>query len=165
MAASNGSFFADERRPQIYTSEKNGNDQTGDGSEEKPFKTALQAMRFAKTEPLPDIMVDGKEENTKFEKISKSQLKKVTGMWKTEQKKEEKKAEQEAQKAAQREKNLEEAKQITIQEDKSLPTAKQIKIRDTTDNRDSRVKIFGWVHRLRQQGDHYLSTLLFGSVL
>ena len=57
-------FIADERRPPIYTSEKDGNDQTGDGSEEKPFKTALQAMRFAKTEPFPDIMVDGKEENS-----------------------------------------------------------------------------------------------------
>jgi asparaginyl-tRNA synthetase len=31
--------------PTVYTSEKNGNDETGDGSEGKPFKTPLQAYR------------------------------------------------------------------------------------------------------------------------
>jgi len=30
--------------PTVYTSEKNGNDETGDGSEEKPFKTPLQVL-------------------------------------------------------------------------------------------------------------------------
>ena len=52
-----------DQRPPIFTSEKNGNDQDGDGSEEKPFKTVIQAMRCAKSEPFPDIMVDGKDEN------------------------------------------------------------------------------------------------------
>lgn len=33
--------------PSFYTSEKNGNDETGDGSESKPFKTAFQV--FLKT--------------------------------------------------------------------------------------------------------------------
>ncbi len=30
--------------PSFYTSEKNGNDETGDGSEAKPFKTPLQVL-------------------------------------------------------------------------------------------------------------------------
>ncbi len=47
----------------MYTSESKGCDESGDGSEEKPFKTAIQAMRFAKSEPFPEIMVDAKDEN------------------------------------------------------------------------------------------------------
>ena len=30
--------------PAVYTSEKNGSDETGDGSEGKPFKTPLQVF-------------------------------------------------------------------------------------------------------------------------
>ena len=48
----------------IYTSEKHGDDESGDGSEERPLKTVLQAMRLAKSEPFPVIMVDGKEESS-----------------------------------------------------------------------------------------------------
>lgn len=46
----------------IYTSEKRGSDETGDGSEQKPFKTVLQALRQAEKEPWPSIYVDAKEE-------------------------------------------------------------------------------------------------------
>jgi len=45
---------------ELYSSEKHGNDETGDGSSEKPFKTVLQAMRHAGKEPFPTIYVDGK---------------------------------------------------------------------------------------------------------
>lgn len=73
--------------------------------------------------------------------------------------------------------NLEKAKQIKFEQDPSLPQAKvvsinnttcqatvyilllslmylilQIKIRDSLANRDKRVAINGWVHRLRRQG-------------
>ena len=48
--------------PTVYTSEKAGSDETGDGTEGKPFKTVLQAMRHAGREPFPVIFVDGKEE-------------------------------------------------------------------------------------------------------
>lgn len=152
--------ISDERPPPVYTSEKNGNDESGDGSEEKPFKTALQALRHGKNEPCPVIMVDGKDENSKYDVISKSQMKKITNSWKTEQKKALQKAEQETQKAAQREKNLEDAKKITISEDKSLPPAKQVKIRDMAQHRDARVKVFGWVHRMRQQGRNLMFLVL-----
>jgi asparaginyl-tRNA synthetase len=53
---------------EIYTSDKNGSDESGDGTEMKPFKTVLQAMRVAGKEPFPTIYVDAKEEG----KVSKN---------------------------------------------------------------------------------------------
>lgn len=47
----------------IYTSEKRGSDESGDGSRERPFKSVLQALRAADgKEPLPVIKVDAKAE-------------------------------------------------------------------------------------------------------
>lgn len=57
-----------------------------------------------------------------------------------------------ARAAAETAARLERAKQIVIQEDASLPPAKHVKIRDLTQCVDSRVKVFGWVHNLRQDG-------------
>lgn len=51
-------FFSDE----IYTSERHGSDEHGDGTEQKPFKSILQAMRHAGKEPFPVIYTDAKEE-------------------------------------------------------------------------------------------------------
>jgi len=51
-----------------------------------------------------------------------------------------------------REKNLEEAKQLVLVMDSSLPTATRIRIRDGEEHRDVRVKLCGWVHRIRRQG-------------
>lgn len=46
----------------MYVSDK-GSDEDGDGSEAKPFKSVLQAMRSAGKEPFPVIYVDGKEDD------------------------------------------------------------------------------------------------------
>lgn len=46
----------------LYTSDKFGSDENGNGTEAKPFKTILQAMRKAGKEPFPTIYVDAKEE-------------------------------------------------------------------------------------------------------
>ncbi|XP_034938975.1 asparagine--tRNA ligase, cytoplasmic [Chelonus insularis] len=136
----------------IYTSEKNGSDETGDGTEAKPFKTILQAMRFAGKEPFPTIYQDSKESDKKYEPAAKSQLKKIQKIWVREQFKNEEKQKKLMADDEKRAKNLDEAKSIMIEEDKSLPEAKRIKIKDTTEYRDQRVKLFGWVHRLRRQG-------------
>ena len=40
----------------------------------------------------------------------------------------------------------------SIEEDKSLPEAKKIKINQGGDFRNQRIKVCGWVHRLRRQG-------------
>lgn len=137
---------------EIYTSEKHGSDEHGDGSEQKPFKTILQAMRHAGKEPFPVIYTDAKEESKKYEVAAKSQLKKVQKIWLRENYKSADKAKKEEEDAEKRQKNLEDAKKIKIQEDLKLPKAKVIKIREGTDNRGTRVKLFGWVHRLRRQG-------------
>lgn len=144
----------------LYTSEKHGNDETGDGSEGKPFKTVLRALKGQNLEKLPHILIDGKDETKgKFEVISKSQLKKIKNVVEMELRKETKKQEKEAEDAARREKNLDEAKKITIQEDPSLPKAKQVKIKSTSAS-EERVKVFGWVHRLRRQGKNLLFLVL-----
>ncbi|XP_068683402.1 asparagine--tRNA ligase, cytoplasmic-like isoform X2 [Montipora foliosa] len=70
------------------------------------------------------------------------------------------KEEGEAEKAQQREKNLEEAKKITIKEDETLPPAKRIRIRESVTHRDQRVKVFGWVHKLVRQGKNLMLILL-----
>jgi len=46
----------------VYISEK-GSDVDGDGSEAKPFKTLLQAMRSAGKEPFPVMYTDGKDDD------------------------------------------------------------------------------------------------------
>lgn len=112
----------------MYVSEKHGCDETGDGTPEKPFKTVLKVMHYAVKEPFPEVYVDAKDENKKYELIAKSQLKKVQKIWLRETYKEADAAKREKDDAEKRTKNLEEAKQIVITEDKSLPEAKKIKI-------------------------------------
>ncbi|XP_042203973.1 asparagine--tRNA ligase, cytoplasmic-like isoform X1 [Homarus americanus] len=246
---------------EIYTSDKLGSDDTGDGTPDKPYKTALQAMRKAGKEPFPTIYVDGKEEGQgvnvvsgsteadltqclqaldehlsqssyiighvptqadavvhvctsglspsqngpvsplyphlvrwwrhiqsfgsdskdfpqtdlgilsqfnlpdarlpqTYEVIAKSQLKKLTKLWKDECKKREARLKKEKEDEEKRAKVLEEAKKVTISEDPSLPTAACIKIKDSKDYRTKRVKIHGWVHRLRRQGKNMMFIVL-----
>lgn len=143
----------------LYTSEKNGSDDSGDGSKSKPYKTIMRAMTHAGGEPFPTIYVDGKDD-VQYEVASKSQVKKITKLWQQEQRKLEKAKEKEDEDSQRREKNLEEAKAVVITEDKSLPAAKQVKIRDTEASRGQRVKIYGWVHRLRRQGKSMMFLVL-----
>ncbi|XP_069137873.1 asparagine--tRNA ligase, cytoplasmic-like [Argopecten irradians] len=145
---------------ELYTSEKRGSDESGDGTEQKPFKTVIQAMRHAGKEPFPNILVDAKEEGKVWEPVAKAQLKKQQKIWQREKNKSADKEKKEAEDAEKREKNLEEAKKIVITEDTSLPAAKQIKIRDSVANRDIRVKVYGWVHRMRRQGKNMMFIVL-----
>ncbi|XP_070503845.1 asparagine--tRNA ligase, cytoplasmic [Chironomus tepperi] len=139
---------------EIYTSEKRGNDETGDGSEKNPFKSILQAMRHAGKEPFPTIYVDVKDEKSEslYEVVAKSQLKKIHKLWVRESNKSAEKSKKEADDAQKREQNLEEAKKIKISEDPSWQKSKLIRINQGVENRGIRIKVFGWVHRLRRQG-------------
>lgn len=85
-------------------------------------------MQHAGKEPFPEIYVDGKDENVKYELIAKSQFKKIHKIWVRENYKQEDANKKELEDAEQRLKNLELAKKIVINEDKSLPEAKKIKI-------------------------------------
>lgn len=144
----------------VFVSESRGDDTTGTGSESQPFKTALRALKDCKKEPLPTIMVDAKEDNTKYEPIAKSQLKKVTKLWKDDLKKQESRRKKEEEDAKKREVALEEAKKVKITEDQSLPSPSIIKIRDGEKFRGKRIKVFGWVHRLRRQGKNMMFIVL-----
>lgn len=109
-------------------------------------------MRHAGKEPFPVIYQDSREDGKKYEPASKTQLKKIQKIWVREQYKNEEKEKKLLEDEEKRLKNLEEAKAIVIEEDKSLSKAKQIKIKEALNHRDQRVKLLGWVHRLRRQG-------------
>ncbi|XP_030561676.1 asparagine--tRNA ligase, cytoplasmic isoform X1 [Drosophila novamexicana] len=141
-------------RSALFTSEKRGSDDSGDGSEAKPYKTILQAMRHAGKEPFPTIYVDSKDPNASevYEPAAKSQLKKIQKLFVREGHKNADKEQREAEDAVKRQQNLEDARKVKISEDPSLPVAKRIRIVEGTEQRNTRVKIYGWVHRLRRQG-------------
>ncbi|XP_073476381.1 asparagine--tRNA ligase, cytoplasmic isoform X1 [Aquarana catesbeiana] len=142
---------------EMYVSEKEGDDAAGDGTKEKPFKTVLKAMLTVGKEPFPVFYVDSQKENERWDVISKTQLKNVKKLFNRELAKHEAKDKKEAEDNMRREKNLEEAQKIIIENDPNLPEPKTLKIRDLQAYRGQRVKVFGWVHRLRRQG----KTLMF----
>lgn len=109
-------------------------------------------MRHAGKEPFPAIYVDSKEEGNKYEVAAKSQLKKIQKIWVREGFKNADKGKREEEDAEKRAKNLEDAEKIVLTENPNLPKAQTIRIMTAKANRDKRVKIFGWVHRLRRQG-------------
>ena len=110
-------------------------------------------MRHAGKEPFPVIFQDSQDPAKKYEAAAKSQLKKIQKIWVREQYKNEEKQKRLTDDEEKRLKNLEDAKNIVIEEDKSLPEASRIKIKQAEEFREKRVKISGWVHRLRKQGD------------
>uniref|UniRef100_A0A8C4QSI6 Asparaginyl-tRNA synthetase 1 n=1 Tax=Eptatretus burgeri TaxID=7764 RepID=A0A8C4QSI6_EPTBU len=108
-------------------------------------------------EPFPTIYVDAKGNDERWEVVSKTQLKTQKKIFQRELMKQEAKEKKEAEDVLRREKNLEEAKKITIELDASLPAPAQVKICQLSEYRHKRVKVHGWVHRLRRQG----KTLMF----
>lgn len=111
-------------------------------------------MKRAGKEPFPTIYVDSKDEKSAslFEVAAKSQLKKIHKLWVRDATKTAEKSKREDDDAAKREQNLEEARKIKISEDPSWAAAKLIRTDQGEQNRGIRVKINGWVHRLRRQG-------------
>uniref|UniRef100_A0A8D1MLB6 Asparagine--tRNA ligase, cytoplasmic n=1 Tax=Sus scrofa TaxID=9823 RepID=A0A8D1MLB6_PIG len=126
-----------------------------------PFPPSLpKALMTAGKEPFPTIYVDSQKENERWDVISKSQMKNIRKMWHREQMKSESREKKEAEDNLRREKNLEEAKKITIKNDPSLPEPKCVKICALEGYRGQRVKVFGWVHRLRRQGKNLMFLVL-----
>lgn len=74
-----------------------------------------------------------------------------------------KRAEEEKQREEARKALVEEAKSVIIKQDASLPAAKTIKIRDSVASRGQRVKVCGWIHRLRIQKDMIFVVLRDGT--
>ncbi|KAI8988759.1 hypothetical protein BDB01DRAFT_848884 [Pilobolus umbonatus] len=147
----------------VYVDEVAGCDTKGNGSEKSPFKTVLKAIE-SKGE---NIKIQIKKDAEGFKDISGAALKKAKKTYAEQQRKakklqeQEKKLEDEKKKKAEDEaKAIEYAKSIVIKEDKSLPKATNIKIRQSTENRGKRVKVSGWVHRLRVQGKDMMFVIL-----
>lgn len=111
-------------------------------------------MRHAGKEPFPTIYVDAKDEKSEspFEPAARAQLKKIQKIWVRENNKNADRSKREEEDAKKREQNLDEARKIVLTEDPSWPEAKAIKIHQGVANRNIRVKVYGWVHRLRRQG-------------
>uniref|UniRef100_A0A8C5D153 Asparaginyl-tRNA synthetase 1 n=1 Tax=Gadus morhua TaxID=8049 RepID=A0A8C5D153_GADMO len=123
---------------ELYVSDKQGSDQDGDGSEQKPFKTPLKRWAV----------------------ISKTQMKNAKKALSRDQAKSACKDLKEAEDTDRREKNLEDAKKIVVKQDTSLPAPTTAKIHQLESLRGQRVKVFGWVHRLRRQGKNLLFIVL-----
>lgn len=100
------------------------------------------------------IFVDSKDATVagSYEPAAKNQLKKNEKLLTRDILVSDEKRKKEEEDSAKREKNLEEAKRLKIHQDSSLPAAKKIRIDQGKDCRGVRVKINGWVHRLRRQG-------------
>lgn len=111
-------------------------------------------MKSHGKEPFPTIFVDAKDEKSEnqYEPAAKTQLKKMVKFWQRELQKVSEKSKKEEGDALKREQNLDEAKKIKICEDSSWLAAKRIRINEGLQNREIRVKVYGWVHRLRRQG-------------
>jgi asparaginyl-tRNA synthetase len=146
----------------FYICHITGNDETGDGTELKPLNSLLRAMQLAESTEA-DFRVStltGKEEEAdggpkEWEKPSKSAMKKAIGRFEQEKKKNERAREKTAKTMESNEKKLEEAKKIQLTQNQTLPEAKKVKIRDCPELCGRRVKICGFVHRIRQQRINY----------
>ncbi|KAF2343904.1 OB-fold nucleic acid binding domain AA-tRNA synthetase-type, partial [Trinorchestia longiramus] len=87
-------------------------------------------------------------------------MKKVTKLWKDDLKKQEVRRRKEEEAAKQRAAVVEEAAKVIISEDSSLPPATLVKIKDGEAHRGERIKVKGWVHRLRRQGKNMMFIVL-----
>ncbi|KAA8902485.1 hypothetical protein FN846DRAFT_986906 [Sphaerosporella brunnea] len=158
----------------VYIDEDAGIDapQTA-GTSDFPFKSLLGALIHTS---IPDAEYQTRKSQTgepaetreEYKPVAKAALKKAKNAHAAHLKKEAKQAElaaKEAEQKAAREAQLEAAKAIKLVEDPSKPAAKKIKIKDTTDHRNVRVAISGWVHRLRQQKSMIFITLRDGTGL
>lgn len=140
----------------LYINESTGVDDISvTGSQDQPFKTPAYALFSAREddeEPKLFVFKKDEEKGDGFVEISASALKKARkgsdGLKKKLAKQlelEKKKQEKDENEAA---KKLE-ALNIKIEEDKSLPEAIKCKIQKSYDAVDQRVKVSGWIHRLR----------------
>lgn len=147
----------------VFVDEIAGCDTNGNGTEAVPFKTAIKALEVKGD----NIKIQIKKDAEGFKDISGAALKKAKKSLAEQQKKakklEEQKSKQDADLKKKQEdeaKALEYAKSVVLTEDKSLPEAQQIKIRQAVVNRGKRVKVSGWVHRLRVQGKDMMFIIL-----
>jgi asparaginyl-tRNA synthetase len=143
----------------VYVDESTGTDKA-DGSSDKPFPTILSAF-IARDSDAINVQVKTAPKEGEgaaiYQEMTASAKKKASKLFaqhknkvaKQEELRKREEAEGEAKRIAEA-KKLEEAKAIVLEEP-STP-AQKIKIRQAVEQRGKRVRVSGWVHRLRQQG-------------
>lgn len=135
----------------LYICEASGSDSTGTGTPTSPLLTPVAALQ--KGGPSTVIMVR-KKADEEYVALGTSALKKAKKAIEIAEKKAVKAKEAESadkDKAEKDAKRLEESKKIVLEEDASLPKATKSKIQSLDALRSKRVRVSGWVHRLRQQ--------------
>lgn len=180
----------------IHVDETTGSDETGKGTPELPY----QSLTFALFTHPGATLLTRKDASATYEEPTQSALKKAKkgaeGLEKKKKKAEElaqRDTEQKALERERREKLLEESRKIVLTEDSSLPAAKKVrasqfsmlfavimssaqaKLGKLAELRSQRVRVSGWVHRLRDQkgiifivlrdGTGYLQCVLTGKVV
>lgn len=167
-----------------YIDEDVGQDlttQTGD--ESLPYKSLGFAVlshgdshKFLTRKSLTGEVAEGSDASARLEwkPAAKAALKKAVNYAKAQKKKAEKEEQQLAlrmKEEADRKKVLDEAKKIVLEEDLSLPKAEKIKLDETDpskvklgdeNEKGTRVRVFGRVHRERRQKDILFITLRDG---
>ncbi|TKR93594.1 hypothetical protein L596_008016 [Steinernema carpocapsae] len=137
-----------------YVHGETGCDASGDGTEASPVKSLWKAMLLNSAATGNFLVAKIEEGVLTWEEPSKSAVKKNTSRFQTEMKKQQGAADREKkerEKEQQTQQILEEARKVKIELDPALPQAEVITIQDAKEHRGKRIKIFGWVHRLRQQ--------------
>ncbi|ETW74813.1 hypothetical protein HETIRDRAFT_157725 [Heterobasidion irregulare TC 32-1] len=162
----------------FHVDEAAGSDTAGAGTPDAPY----QSIAFALFTHGQDAKVlVRKDANTPYDEPTQSALKKAKkgadGLEKKKKKAEElaeREAKAKGEERERREQNIEESKKIKLVEDESLPKAVKAKIVALAPLRSKRVRVLGWVHRLRSQkdiifvvlrdGTGYLQAVLSGQV-
>lgn len=133
----------------VYVDNDNGQDESGRGSRASPYANAAFAI-YQHGEEVPIVIVKEGQYNMISASALKKAKKNADGIAKKAEKSA-KAAEQQASREAEEAKKIEQSKNIVIKEDTSLPKAKAIKLRSIADNKNTRVRVQGWIHRLRSQ--------------
>ncbi|KZT72393.1 asparaginyl-tRNA synthetase [Daedalea quercina L-15889] len=162
----------------IYVDDSSGSDDAGKGTAEAPY----QSLAFAIFTHGPEAkLLARKDPNAPYEEPTQSALKKAKkgadGLEKKRKKAEElaeREAKEKSEERERRQKLLEDSKKIVLEEDPALPIAVKSKLVNLTPLRSKRVRVLGWVHRLRDQnkiifvvlrdGTGYLQCVLSGKV-
>lgn len=160
----------------VYIDENSGvDDELTPGIQTAPFKTINFAAYHTDTSNKSITYSFHQKKDGKWVDIAPTAIKKARKSFEIALKKAAKQLENAARRDAAEAAKIT-AVQVTnsviLKEDSSLPVAKSIKLRDSVTSRGQRVKVNGWIHRLRNQkgmifielrdGTGYLQCLLTG---
>ncbi|KAI0028818.1 asparaginyl-tRNA synthetase [Vararia minispora EC-137] len=161
-----------------HVDKASGSDTTGDGTFDAPYQTLGFALF---THGQDEKLLVRNDAQSTYEEPTQSALKKAKkdadGLEKKKKKAEEiaaKEAKASSAEKEKQEKRLEESKKIKLIDDPALPAAIKSKINKLISLRDNRVRVFGWVHHVRDQrgiifidlrdGTGFLQCVLSGDV-